>query len=92
MLEICDFIVLYNLLSATGSKFTMTWNFDMQNKKLIVFDMDGVIIDVSNSYRDVVSQTTQTVFRSGEVIGTVAGAPLRAVRSCCGKAERWVEQ
>jgi phosphoglycolate phosphatase-like HAD superfamily hydrolase len=34
----------------------------MQNKKLIVFDMDGVIIDVSNSYRDVVRQTTRQFF------------------------------
>ena len=34
----------------------------MQNKKLIVFDMDGVIIDVSNSYRDVVRQTARQFF------------------------------
>ncbi|MBW2450143.1 MAG: HAD hydrolase-like protein [Deltaproteobacteria bacterium] len=34
----------------------------MKPKKLIVFDMDGVIIDVSNSYRDVVRQTTRQFF------------------------------
>lgn len=34
----------------------------MQNKNLIVFDMDGVIIDVSDSYRDVVRQTTRQFF------------------------------
>ena len=35
----------------------------MKPKNLIVFDMDGVIIDVSNSYRDVVRRTTQLFFR-----------------------------
>ena len=34
----------------------------MKPKNLIVFDMDGVIIDVSNSYRDVVRQTTRQFF------------------------------
>jgi len=34
----------------------------MQNKKLIVFDMDGVIMDVSASYRDVVRRTTKLFF------------------------------
>ena len=34
----------------------------MKPKNLIVFDMDGVIIDVSNSYRDVVRQTTSQFF------------------------------
>lgn len=34
----------------------------MKLKKLIVFDMDGVIIDVSNSYRDTVRQTTKLFF------------------------------
>ena len=34
----------------------------MKPKNLIVFDMDGVIIDVSNSYRDVVRQTTKQFF------------------------------
>ena len=35
----------------------------MNPKNLIVFDMDGVIIDVSNSYRDVVRQTAALFFR-----------------------------
>jgi len=34
----------------------------MKSKNLIVFDMDGVIMDVSNSYRDVVRQTTKLFF------------------------------
>jgi phosphoglycolate phosphatase-like HAD superfamily hydrolase len=34
----------------------------MTSKNLIVFDMDGVIIDVSKSYRDVVRQTTRHFF------------------------------
>jgi len=35
----------------------------MNYKNLIIFDMDGVIIDVSSSYRDVVRQTTSLFFR-----------------------------
>jgi HAD superfamily hydrolase (TIGR01548 family) len=34
----------------------------MKSKKLIVFDMDGVIMDVSNSYRDTVRQTIKLFF------------------------------
>jgi phosphoglycolate phosphatase-like HAD superfamily hydrolase len=34
----------------------------MKPKKLIVFDMDGVLIDVSNSYRDTVRQTAGIFF------------------------------
>ena len=34
----------------------------MKSKKLIVFDMDGVIIDVSSSYRDTVRQTAKLFF------------------------------
>ena len=34
----------------------------MKPKNLIVFDMDGVIMDVSASYRDVVRQTTKLFF------------------------------
>ena len=34
----------------------------MKPKKLIVFDMDGVLIDVSNSYRDTVRQTAALFF------------------------------
>ena len=36
----------------------------MQTKKLIVFDMDGVLIDVSRSYRDTVRQTATLFFKS----------------------------
>jgi phosphoglycolate phosphatase-like HAD superfamily hydrolase len=35
----------------------------MKPKNLIVFDMDGVIMDVSASYRDVVRRTTKLFFR-----------------------------
>ena len=34
----------------------------MNSRNLIVFDMDGVIMDVSGSYRDVVRQTTKLFF------------------------------
>lgn len=36
----------------------------MNKKNLIVFDMDGVLIDVSNSYRDTVRQTAKLFFKS----------------------------
>jgi phosphoglycolate phosphatase-like HAD superfamily hydrolase len=39
---------------------------EMKTRNLIVFDMDGVIIDVSNSYRDVVRQTTKQFFSPAE--------------------------
>ena len=35
----------------------------MKNKKLIVFDMDGVLIDVSGSYRETVRQTARLFFK-----------------------------
>ena len=35
----------------------------MKPKRLIVFDMDGVIIDVSKSYRDTVRQTAKLFFK-----------------------------
>ena len=35
----------------------------MKNKKLIVFDMDGVLIDVSRSYRETVRQTAGLFFK-----------------------------
>ena len=35
----------------------------MKAKNLIIFDMDGVIIDVSGSYREVVRQTTNLFFQ-----------------------------
>jgi len=35
----------------------------MKSQNLIIFDMDGVIIDVSDSYRDVVRQTTKLFFQ-----------------------------
>ncbi|MGD9080893.1 MAG: HAD hydrolase-like protein [Desulfobacterales bacterium] len=35
----------------------------MKNKKMIVFDMDGVLIDVSQSYRETVRQTARLFFQ-----------------------------
>jgi HAD superfamily hydrolase (TIGR01548 family) len=35
----------------------------MKSQKLIVFDMDGVLIDVSRSYRDTVRQTARLFFK-----------------------------
>jgi HAD superfamily hydrolase (TIGR01548 family) len=35
----------------------------MKSRKLIVFDMDGVLIDVSRSYRDTVRQTARLFFK-----------------------------
>jgi HAD superfamily hydrolase (TIGR01548 family) len=35
----------------------------MRSKRLIVFDMDGVIIDVSRSYRDTIRQTARLFFK-----------------------------
>jgi HAD superfamily hydrolase (TIGR01548 family) len=36
----------------------------MKNRKLIVFDMDGVLIDVSRSYRETVRETARLFFKS----------------------------
>jgi phosphoglycolate phosphatase-like HAD superfamily hydrolase len=36
----------------------------MKNRKLIVFDMDGVLIDVSKSYRETVRETARLFFKS----------------------------
>ena len=38
----------------------------MKSKPLIVFDMDGVIIDVSRSYRDTVRQTARLFFKGAQ--------------------------
>ncbi len=39
----------------------------MKPKPLIVFDMDGVIIDVSRSYRDTVRQTARLFFKGAQL-------------------------
>jgi len=41
----------------------------MKQKPLIVFDMDGVIIDVSKSYRDTVRQTARLFFKGAQSWG-----------------------
>ena len=35
----------------------------MRSQRLLVFDMDGVIIDVSRSYRDTIRQTARLFFK-----------------------------
>jgi HAD superfamily phosphatase len=45
------------------------------NKKLIVFDMDGVLIDVSQSYRETVRQTAELFFKNA-VSGNTLPRPL----------------
>ena len=47
---------------AAGNCFVIS-KCKMKHKNLIIFDMDGVIIDVSKSYRDVVRQTTKLFFQ-----------------------------
>jgi phosphoglycolate phosphatase-like HAD superfamily hydrolase len=39
----------------------------MKNKKLIVFDMDGVLIDVSRSYRETVRETARLFFKTASL-------------------------
>jgi HAD superfamily hydrolase (TIGR01548 family) len=39
------------------------WQMNKKKKNLIVFDMDGVIVDVSKSYRDTVRQTARLFFK-----------------------------
>ncbi|RLC03157.1 MAG: hypothetical protein DRH90_12065 [Deltaproteobacteria bacterium] len=39
------------------------WHMHKKKKNLVVFDMDGVIVDVSKSYRDTVRQTVRMFFK-----------------------------
>ncbi len=66
----------------------------MKLKNLIVFDMDGVIIDVSNSYRDVVRQTTELFFRPARASGNLPQplfelSDLAAVKHSGGLNNDW---
>jgi HAD superfamily hydrolase (TIGR01548 family) len=42
---------------------SIIYNLNMDSKGLIVFDMDGVLVDVSKSYRDTVRQTARLFFK-----------------------------
>jgi phosphoglycolate phosphatase-like HAD superfamily hydrolase len=66
----------------------------MKPKNLIVFDMDGVIIDDSNSYRDVVRQTTRLFFRPARASGNLPEplfelSDLAAVKQSGGLNNDW---
>jgi phosphoglycolate phosphatase-like HAD superfamily hydrolase len=66
----------------------------MKSKKLIIFDMDGVIIDVSNSYRDTVRQTTKLFFSPAKHAGLLPEplfdlSDLAAVKQSGGLNNDW---
>ena len=66
----------------------------MKLKNLIVFDMDGVIIDVSASYRDVARRTTQLFFHPARASESLpeplfALSDLAAVKQSGGLNNDW---
>jgi phosphoglycolate phosphatase-like HAD superfamily hydrolase len=66
----------------------------MKPKNLIVFDMDGVIVDVSASYRDVVRRTTQLFFHPAQASENLpeplfALSDLAAVKHSGGLNNDW---
>jgi HAD superfamily phosphatase len=66
----------------------------MKPKNLIVFDMDGVIVDVSASYRDVVRRTTQLFFNPARASESLpeplfALSDLAAVKQSGGLNNDW---
>ena len=66
----------------------------MKPKNLIVFDMDGVIVDVSASYRDVVRQTTKLFFSPATAADSLPEplfklADLAAVKQSGGLNNDW---
>ena len=66
----------------------------MKPKNLIVFDMDGVIVDVSASYRDVVRRTTQLFFHPARASASLpdplfALSDLAAVKHSGGLNNDW---
>jgi len=66
----------------------------MKTKNLIIFDMDGVIIDVSGSYRDVVRQTTKLFFQPAKASETLPEplfelSDLAAVKQSGGLNNDW---
>lgn len=66
----------------------------MKNSKLIVFDMDGVLIDVSGSYRETVRQTARLFFEIAPSSQTLPEplfplADLAAVKQTGGLNNDW---
>jgi phosphoglycolate phosphatase-like HAD superfamily hydrolase len=66
----------------------------MNPKSLIVFDMDGVIIDVSGSYRDTVRQTARLFFKGADSWGKLPDplfslADLAEVKQSGGLNNDW---
>ena len=66
----------------------------MRSKNLIVFDMDGVIVDVSASYRDVVRRTTELFFRPARALENLPQplfklSDLAAVKQSGGLNNDW---
>ena len=66
----------------------------MKNKKLILFDMDGVLIDVSGSYRETVRQTAGLFFKTAPSSETLPEplfplADLAAVKQSGGLNNDW---
>ena len=63
-----------------------------KTKNLIVFDMDGVIVDVSESYRDTVRQTARLFFKGAPDWDSLPDPLFSLARSCRHQAERWAQQ
>jgi phosphoglycolate phosphatase-like HAD superfamily hydrolase len=66
----------------------------IKNKKLIVFDMDGVLIDVSRSYRETVRETARLFFKTAPSSGKLPKplfplADLAAVKQSGGLNNDW---
>ncbi|MGD2100584.1 MAG: HAD hydrolase-like protein [Desulfobacterales bacterium] len=66
----------------------------MKNTKLVVFDMDGVLIDVSGSYRETVRQTARLFFNRAPSFGKLPDplfslADLAAVKQSGGLNNDW---
>lgn len=59
----------------------------MRSRQLIVFDMDGVVIDVSRSYRDVVRQTVKRFFK-GARSGADLPDPMFSLSDLAGVKQR----
>ena len=66
----------------------------MNKPNLIVFDMDGVLIDVSNSYRDTVRQTARLFLKSAPASAKLPEplfplADLAAIKQSGGLNNDW---
>jgi len=54
---------VYPHIWVASKNWSTGWLMHKKQKNLIVFDMDGVIVDVSESYRDTVRQTARLFFK-----------------------------